>query len=107
MELEVLDPKRFEFVDAQLGEVIWHSFTLDPRILQMSQDRFEKILSLQKKHGFLLDEHSNVLEVAGNNHITSYMLADKFKSSGIVLDISKEAFRTDENSQRTLLGREY
>lgn len=91
MKIQILDPKQFEFVDAQLSEIIWHSFSLDPRILQMSHERFDKIDYLNKKYNFFINANSNVLEIAANNHITSYMIAAKYKSSGIVLDISKEA----------------
>lgn len=72
-----------------LGEVLWHSATLDESILEVSKDHADKILNYKKK--FLPDMVKiNFLEVAAYAHVTGYILAKKYGWNCTLSDISVE-----------------
>lgn len=72
-----------------LGEVLWHSATLDESVYQVSKDHEVKILESYKKY-LSKKEKINFLEVASYAHITGYLLANNYGWNCTLSDISVE-----------------
>jgi SAM-dependent methyltransferase len=56
-----------------LGEVAWHSLTLDPRLAEVSQEHFDVVARVIADAG-LQPRDARILEVAAYAHTTGYML---------------------------------
>ncbi len=70
-----------------LGEVLWHSITLDPGIIETSTHHFNELRRILKQ--FRPDGGPlRVLEVASYAHISGYMLAHQFAANVVLSDIS-------------------
>jgi SAM-dependent methyltransferase len=84
-----------------LGEVLWHSATLDESILEVSKDHADKILNCKKKY---LPNRAeiNFLEVAAYAHVTGYLLANDQGWSCTLSDISVETLSLGKSQAEEL-----
>jgi hypothetical protein len=48
-----------------MGEILWHSLTIDPSLMEISKAHEKEIVSFAKEH-YLLDQPLRFLEVAWN-----------------------------------------
>ncbi len=74
-----------------LGEVLWHSITVDSTIESVSdahREEIERILTAHGKDLLNSDSPIRILEVAAYAHTTGYMLANKFAAEVTLSDIS-------------------
>lgn len=91
------DPVLEEILTAygpQLGEMIWHSVHLDPRIETMVEAQGAIMRGLVERHG-LKPSHRpiRILEVGAYSHFTVHQLAAELGGIGIANDISPAALR--------------
>ena len=72
-----------------LGEVLWHTTTSDPSIVQVSQEHLREVVSYAKPY-LPINERKSVrfLEVAAYAHITGYLLAHEYDWNVTLSDIS-------------------
>ncbi len=72
-----------------LGEVLWHTTTSDPSIVQVSQEHMREVVSYAKPY-LPINERKSVrfLEVAAYAHITGYLLAQEYDWNVTLSDIS-------------------
>lgn len=80
-------------IEPILGELSWHSITVDPTILDISKSHLQSILG-ELKCNDILKNDLKILEVGAYAHITGYMLADELKANVTLADISKSALST-------------
>ncbi len=76
-----------------LGEVLWHSNTIDRTIDEVSIQHFESIKGVLAKHGIRSlqsDRKLRILEVAAYAHTTGYRLAQTFNAEVVLMDISPD-----------------
>jgi SAM-dependent methyltransferase len=83
-----------------LGELLWHSVTVDPSIVPISDEHFSNIT---RAIGEFLPEfgrqarRGRFLEVAAYAHITGYRIAAEYRADVTVTDISVETLALGKN----------
>jgi ubiquinone/menaquinone biosynthesis C-methylase UbiE len=80
-----------ETINNILGEVLWHSITVDSTIASISGAHCNEISRVLAAHGKDFDNSETpirILEVAAYAHTTGYMLANKFNTEVTLSDIS-------------------
>jgi len=89
MEENYSDNKR-STLTAIMGEVLWHSLTLDPTIESVSNEHFKQLKSIIKHHHKSPENKRDlrILEVAAYAHTTGYLLAKQFDAEVVLTDIS-------------------
>jgi SAM-dependent methyltransferase len=83
-----------------LGEVLWHSLILDPRIDAVSKEHLKRVNHILDSHGRPEDwppgKARRILEVASYAHTTGYMLAQNPDTEVVLTDISVDTLALGE-----------
>jgi ubiquinone/menaquinone biosynthesis C-methylase UbiE len=79
-------------LDCILGEVLWHSLTIDPSIMQESDAHFENLCPIIDT---LIAEVGDkrplrILEIAAYSHVTGYRISEEYDAEVILADISPD-----------------
>ena len=91
---------------AIMGEVLWHSLTIDPTIDEVSKQHFKKIKSIIDVHY----EKPNakrpikILEIAAYAHTTGYSLASDMAAEVVLTDISVDTLALGQREAGSDLG---
>lgn len=75
-----------------IGETAWHEVTVDPSIVEVSEEHFKQ-LSIDLKEYGKLKPKLKILEVAAYSHITGYLLASKLNAKVTLFDVSSATLR--------------
>jgi ubiquinone/menaquinone biosynthesis C-methylase UbiE len=75
-----------------IGETAWHEVTVDPSIVEVSEQHFKQ-LSIDLKEYGMLKPKLKILEVAAYSHITGYLLASKLNANVTLFDVSSATLR--------------
>lgn len=83
-----------------LGEVLWHSLILDPRIDDVSKEHLNRVNHVLNSHGrpeqWPPGQTRRILEVASYAHTTGYMLAQNPDTEVVLTDISVDTLALGE-----------
>ncbi len=91
---------------AIMGEVLWHSLTVDPTIDEVSRQHLQSIKKIINEHYKLknIKRPIRVLEVAAYAHTTGYLLAQEMNAEVVLADISADTLALGRKSAGQGLG---
>ena len=93
-------------LDCILGEVLWHSLTLDPTILKESDAHFENLCPIidDLKAEIGSDRPLRILELAAYSHVTGYRVAQTYNAEVILADISPDTLTKGYKIAKEIYG---
>jgi len=91
---------------AIMGEVLWHSLTVDSTIDEISRQHLGSITKIINEHHTLknIKRPIRVLEVAAYTHTTGYLLAQEVNSEVVLADISVDTLALGRKTAGQGLG---
>ena len=95
-------------LDCILGEVLWHSLTLDPTILKESDAHFENLCPIIDDLKAEIGSYRplRILELAAYSHVTGYRVAQTYNAEVILADISPDTLTKGYNIAKETYGEE-
>ncbi len=91
---------------AIMGEVLWHSLTVDPTIDKISRQHLKAIKDIIDEHYKkpMTKRPIKVLEVAAYAHTTGYLLAQDIDAEVVLTDISVDTLSLGQLRAGPVLG---
>jgi SAM-dependent methyltransferase len=80
-------------IAAQLGEIVWHSYTADAQLEAKSREHLTAITAAMRQIDPPADGRLRVLEVGAYAHFTGQMLASELAVDAVVCDISADSLK--------------